>query len=311
MNSCNFEVKLHIVDQTRSMCLKNKVSCKVIIFDDKYIDDLEVKVVEVPAEDLDLSEASTYFDEALAESATLAVASANDGSISYEPAVTGMVNVIVACGTFKRNSRRTCALSNDLATMGEGETASLEFMLLIQKDTPSSSSRSRAAKSKRAKGSGGFKRLLQEEEVENGSDLVVTFPQSFVWESSEELYYPMILSSLTVWTVDACLLLPPGHVLTAVMDANSTEPLPLDGECAHVMVPGEDLVLLFQPVQDIPWGLRALAKKPAIDEIRGHIEANEKGGAYSNSQRKTINFSTKARGRSNANGKGAQGGAGG
>jgi hypothetical protein len=176
--------------------------------------------------------------------------------------------------------------------------------MLILKDKPSNNPR--AAKSKRAKGSGGFNRFLQE--GGDGSDLVVTFPQSFIWESSEELYYPMILSSLTVWTVDACLLLPPGHVLTAVMDANSTEPLLLDGECTHVTVPGEDLVLLFQPVEDIPWGSRALAnKKSATDEIRGHIKATEKGGTHSKGQSKTIDFSTKARGRSSAKGKGAQG----
>ena len=121
----------------------------------------------------------------------------------------------------------------------------------------------------------------------------------------------MILSSLTVWTVDACLLLPTGHVLTAVVDANSTEPLPLDGECAHVVVPGADLVLLFQPVEGIPQGLRALKnKKAGTNEIHGHIDATEKGGAHSNGQRKTLDFFTKALGRANANGKGARGASG-
>jgi hypothetical protein len=160
----------------------------------------------------------------------------------------------------------------------------------------------RAAKTKRAKGSGGFKRLLQEQE-QGDDDLLVTFPQSFVWESSEEVHYPMILSSLIVWEVDACVLLPSGHELVAVLDANATEPLPLNGECVQVVVPGEDLVLLFKATPDI--FSRALAgRKFKYNEIQGHIEAIE-GNSKKSKLPKVIDFSTESRGRGYSKGRGS------
>ena len=156
--------------------------------------------------------------------------------------------------------------------------------------------RRQAATTTRAKGRGGpfVGRLLQdaeEEEEENANDLVVTFPQAFEWEEGgdntteeEDEVYPMILSSNTTWEVDACLLLPPGHVLVAVLDADSDQPVPLEGECTQVVVPGEETVLLFQLGEEtVPW-TRALykrlkQKKKKCDDVKdfhGHIEAVEK-----------------------------------
>ena len=145
---------------------------------------------------------------------------------------------------------------------------------------------------------------MQEEE---NNDLVVTFPQDWVWYTNEELFYPMILSSAAIWEVDACLLLPPGHELVAVMNANSTEILPIEGECTHTTT-GDyyELVLLFEVIdEENPWGDRALSKNKhsiARNEIKGHIEAKEKGGSHFKKPAKKIDFSTAARTRrSNSN----------
>ena len=295
---------LHIVDQTRSSCPNNKVSCKEIMTNanvDLYFDDgIEVRVVQLPH--YSANEAGIYFDSA---PPGYAIASGNidDSCLAYPEASEGMINIGIACATFKSTNQRVCALSEDLAT--EGSSLSFKFMSLIKADSSGETkTQARGAKSKRVK-SNGKRRLLQEEE-ENIDDLVVTFPQDWVWDTNEELFYPMILSSAAIWTVDACLLLPPGHELVAAMNANSTEPLPLAGECTHTVV-GDyyELVLLFEVIdEESPWGDRALSKNKhsiARNEIKGHIEAKEKGGSHFKKPAKKIDFSTAARTRHSNN----------
>ena len=308
ITACNVKTELHIVDQTRSTCDKGKVSCK---FDftssnvDTYINGgLDVKVVEVP-EDYHASEAADYFaSNGVVDSGFSIDFSTDPGCITYPPAGAGNVNLAVACGVFKLTNKQVCALSEDLDAIIAGEDIKIKFMTLELGPTQSSSSSGgsvRSAKTKRAKGSGGFKRMLQEDDSE--SDLSVTFPQDFVWEATEDLY-PMVLSSLTIWEVDACVLLPPGHELAAVKDANSTDPLPLDGECTQVVVPGEDLVLLFKATSDNLWEGRALAGAPKwkSEEIQGHIQAIQ--GNSKNGKPQVIDFSTESRGRSKGKGGG-------
>ena len=283
VTTCDMKVELHVVDQTRSTCNGNKVSCKVAITNSNfgtYLHDIEARVAQVTQE-YSAKDASQHFDSAPA-GLVMASGSTHNGCLTHPEADTNMMNVVIVCGTFRLNDQYVCASSEDLASE---EAPTLEFMTLARGGGSSSSSNSstRPAKSKRAKGSGGFfKRLLQEEE--SNEDLTVTFPQTYIWdETSGEEYFPMILSSVTVWEVDACLLLPPGHVLAAVLDADSAEPVPLEGECSHVMVPGEGVVLLFQTAEEIPWGTRALRNKKHPHEagggdIKGRIEATEKGG---------------------------------
>jgi len=267
---------------------------------DTYFDDgIEVRVAQL-SQDYSANEAGTYFDSA---PPGYAIASGNidDSCLTYPEASEGMINIGIACATFKSTNQRVCTLSEDLAP--EGTSLSFEFMSLIKANSSGATkTQARGAKSKRVKGNGKG-RLLQEEE--NIDDLVVTFPQDWVWGTNEELFYPMILSSATIWEVDACLLLPPGHELVAVMNANSTEILPIEDECTHTIT-GDyyELVLLFEVIdEESPWGTRALRNKKArSSDIHGHIEAKEKGGSHFKKPTKKIDFSTAARTRrSNSN----------
>lgn len=243
------------------------MSCKFFIDDtnvgDYFQEDtLEVRIAEVP-EDYSVKEASSYFDGA-DPGFTIDNSASTDTCITYLAAgtgnrrlVTGMINVAIACGTFKLDDSTTkylCAVSEEIASYADNEHILTKFMKLTLNDSNKSSSGPRAAKSKRAKGSGGLKRLLQEEEAVG--DFEVTFPQDITWESGAgEVLYPMILTSNVTWTVDACLLLPSGHILTDIINAESNEPMPIDGACTHVVLPGEDLVLLFKTIEESMVGL--------------------------------------------------------
>lgn len=215
-----------------------------------------------------------------------------------------MINVAIACGTFKLDDSTTkylCAVSEDIASYADNEHILTKFMKLTLNDSNKSSSGPRAAKSKRAKGSGGLKRLLQEEEAVG--DFEVTFPQDITWESGAgEVLYPMILTSNVTWTVDACLLLPSGHILTDIINAESNEPMPIDGACTHVVLPGEDLVLLFKTIEESSGRARALGnlfkgrgggRPQDSQDIQGHVVATQVSGNGRPKKAKTIDFTTR------------------
>ena len=300
------EFKLRIVDQTRSQCPNGKVSCSVSITSansDSYdISDVEVRVAEVP-EDYSTRDTDIYFDNSDVSAGYIGL---GNQCATYEQASEGMTNVIIVCADFTLTSgtERICSMSKNMRPK-------VRFMTVTRKNR---GRRRQAATTTRAKGSSGpfVGRLLQEssEEEENANDLVVTFPQAFVWENTtgEDEVYPMILSSNTTWEVDACLLLPPGHVLVAILDADSDEPIPIEGVCSHVVVAGEDLVLLFSIAQEDPWSTRTLKRigmksiikkkkdKPAEGngDIVGQITVQQKK-KYFKGKRVVLNIETPAR----------------
>ena len=277
VSTCNIEVEVHIVDQTRTQCPHGKVSCKIVLSNEnihlysELVADLHVKVVDAPA-DYSPADTEVLFNNAEAGFTINSGSSATD-CITHSQA--SGINLAVACGEF--NGERVCS-SEEIVSSASGSTR-IKFMTLTLSSSNSSKSKSRAAKTKRAKGRGGFhlRRLLQEDESTD-SMLNVVYPQSFTWESSGEDYYPMILSpDADTWTVDACVYVPTGHVLEAVLDGNS-EPLPLDGECTHVVVPGEDIVLLFKTVGGTSSGGSRLRKRALniFDQyIHGHLSVGD------------------------------------
>ena len=243
-----------------------------------------MRVAEVP-EDYRRRDADMYFDDTDA-SAGYTFGEGNDQCATYEQASEGMKNVVIVCAEFNNltsGPERVCSMSKNMEPK-------VRFITVTRKNR--GRRRCQAATTTRARGSGGpfVGRLLQDatEEEENANDLVVTFPQTFGWEegqantTGEDEVYPMILSSNTTWEVDACLLLPPGYVLVAVLGADSDEPVPLEGECTQVVVAGEETVLLFQLAEDtLPWtrALKQKKKKKKCDDVEdfhGHIEAIEK-----------------------------------
>ena len=302
------EFKLRIVDQTRSQCPNGKVSCRVSITSansNSYdISNVEVRVAEVP-EDYSPRDADMYFDST--DVSTGYTFGQGNQCATYDVPSEGMTNVIIVCADFTLTSgtERICSMSKNMRPK-------VRFMTVTRKNR---GRRRQAATTTRARGSSGpfVGRLLQEssEEEENANDLVVTFPQAFVWENTtgEDEVYPMILSSNTTWTVDACLLLPPGHVLVAILDAGSDEPIPIEGVCSHVVVAGEDLVLLFSIAQEEPWSTRTLKRigmksmikkkkkdKPAEgnDVIVGQITVQQKR-KYFKGKKVAMNIETPAR----------------
>ena len=303
------EFKLLIVDQTRSQCPNGKVLCRVSITSansNSYdISNVEVRVAEVP-EDYRPRDTEIYFDNSDV-SAGYTFGQGNQCA-RYEKASEGMKNVIIVCAEFNNltsGAERICSMSKNMRPK-------VRFITVTRKNR---GRRRQAATTTRARGSSGpfVGRLLQEssEEEENENDLVVTFPQAFVWENTtgEDEVYPMILSSNTTWTVDACLLLPPGHVLVAILDADSDEPIPIEGVCSHVVVAGEDLVLLFSIAQEEPWSRRTLKRigmtsmiekkkkdkpKEGNDVIAGKITAEQKK-KYFKGKKAVMNIETPTR----------------
>jgi len=301
------EFKLRIVDQTRSQCPNGKVSCSVSITSansNSYdISNVEVRVAEVP-EDYSPRDADMYFDNSDV-SAGYTFGQGNQCA-TYDQASEGMTNVIIVCADFTLTSgtERICSMSKNMRPK-------VRFMTVTRTNR---GRRGQAATTTRARGSSGpfVGRLLQEssEEEENANDLVVTFPQAFVWENTtgEDEVFPMILSSNTTWEVDACLLLPPGHVLVAILDADSDEPIPIEGVCSHVVVAGEDLVLLFSIAQEDPWsrtlkkriGMKSMIEKKkdkpkeGNDVIVGKITAEQKK-KYFKGKKVAMNIETPTR----------------
>lgn len=296
VTTCNIEVEIHIVDQTRTQCPNGKVSCKIVISNDnihlysELVADLHVKVVDAP---VDYSPADTFqlFDNAEA-GFTINSGSLATDCITHSQA--SGINLAVACGKF--NGERVC--SSEEIVSSASDSIRIKFMTLTLSSSNSSKSKSRAAKTKRAKGTGGFhlRRSLQEDEIADRM-LSVVYPESFTWESSAsgEDYYPMILSPTDEenWTIDACLYVPIGHALEAVLDGSS-EPLPLDGECTHVAVQhGEGIVLLFKIVGGTSSGDNRLRKR-ALNIFDQNIHAHLSVGDVTLFQNtpETIDFDT-------------------
>ena len=84
---------------------------------DSYFDDgIEVRVAQLP-KDYSANEAGLYFDSA-PSGYMIASDSIDDSCLTYPEASEGMINIGIACATFKSTSQRVCALSEDLATEG-------------------------------------------------------------------------------------------------------------------------------------------------------------------------------------------------
>lgn len=280
--TCNVKIELHVVDQTKTKCngdRDGKASCKVFLSDN-----MDIAIIATPSS-YTPKMSDEYFDSANQRS-TLPV-----DCISHPTAADGSY-LAVACGMF--NGERICASKK---VNSGGETV-IKFMELTKKD---SSIKMLGASIVQAKGPKRRRALRSlQEEATAESTLSVVYPQSFHWDSSTE-YYPMIFTSAETWTIDACLYIPAGHILSAVFDAESAAPLPINGECTHVLVPGEELVLLFQATSEPLLSrlrkrerrlLPFLADNDIFDhEIHGHITAALDNSAVA-SAIQTLNFDT-------------------
>ncbi|MBI4145690.1 thrombospondin type 3 repeat-containing protein [Candidatus Woesearchaeota archaeon] len=118
-------------------------------------------------------------------------------------------------------------------------------------------------------------------EVITGSKLTVMHPEYTVWSSERELY-PFVFESADVWNVDICMNVPPGYVVSGVLDENGD--IASTTECLQALVAGEPKVFVYDlletgsPEPDTSFALTAThdGKTTATDvQITGIRAENE------------------------------------